>query len=47
MDARNATSGVDLNTEAAELIRYQQAYSGAAKVIQTAQTTMQAILDLF
>ncbi|WP_454885247.1 flagellar hook-associated protein FlgK [Sphingomonas oryzagri] len=47
MDARNATSGVDLNTEAAELIRYQQAYSGAAKVIQTAQTTMQSILDLF
>jgi flagellar hook-associated protein 1 FlgK len=47
MDARNATSGVDLNTEAAEMIRYQQAYSGAAKVIQTAQTTMQAILDLF
>lgn len=47
MDARNATSGVDLNTEAAELIRYQQAYSGAAKVIQTAQQTMQSILDLF
>jgi len=47
MDARNATSGVDLNTEAAEMIRYQQAYNGAAKVIQTARDTMQAILDLF
>jgi flagellar hook-associated protein 1 FlgK len=47
MDARNATSGVDLNTEAAEMIRYQQAYNGAAKVIQTAKDTMQAILDLF
>ena len=46
-DARNATSGVDLNTEAAEMIRYQQAYNGAAKVIQTAKDTMQAILDLF
>ena len=47
MDARNATSGVDLNTEAAEMIRYQQAYNGAAKVIQTAKDTMQAIFDLF
>jgi flagellar hook-associated protein 1 FlgK len=45
--ARDATSGVDLDTEAAELVRYQQAYSGAAKVIQVAQTTMQSILDLF
>ena len=45
--ARDQTSGVDLDTEAAELLRYQQAYSGAAKVIQTAKDTMQSILDLF
>lgn len=47
MDARNATSGVDLNTEAAEMIRYQQAYNGAAKVIQTAKDTLDSILQLF
>lgn len=47
MDARNANSGVDLNTEAAEMIRYQQAYNGAAKVIQVAKDTLQSILDLF
>jgi flagellar hook-associated protein 1 FlgK len=45
--ARDSTSGVDINTEAAEMIRYQQAYNGAAKVIQTAKDTMQSILDLF
>jgi flagellar hook-associated protein 1 FlgK len=47
MSARDQSSGVDLDTEAAELLRYQQAYSGAAKVIQTAKDTMQSILDLF
>jgi flagellar hook-associated protein 1 FlgK len=40
------TSSVDLDTEAADLIRYQQAYAGAAKVIQVARETMQAILDV-
>jgi len=45
--ARDTTTGVDLNTEAAEMIRYQQAYNGAAKVIQVAKDTMQSILDLF
>ncbi len=47
MDARNAASGVDLNTEAAEMIRYQQAYNGAAKVIQVAKDTLDSILQLF
>ncbi len=47
MSARDTSSGVDLDTEAAELLRYQQAYSGAAKVIQVAKDTMQSILDLF
>ncbi len=46
-NARDQSSGVNLDTEAAELMRYQQAYSGAAKVIQTAKDTMQSILDLF
>ncbi len=45
--ARDANTGVDLNTEAANMIRFQQAYNGAAKVIQVAKDTMQSILDLF
>ncbi|HLZ78621.1 MAG TPA: flagellar hook-associated protein FlgK [Sphingomonas sp.] len=45
--ARDAGSAVDLNTEAANMIRYQQAYNGAAKVIQVAKDTMQAIFQLF
>jgi flagellar hook-associated protein 1 FlgK len=45
--ARDSLTGVDLNTEAGEMIRYQQAYSGAAKVIQVAKDTMQSIFDLF
>ena len=44
--ARNDDSGVDLDSEAAELVRYQQAYNASAKVIQTARETMQAILDI-
>ncbi len=45
--ARDEISGVDLDQEAAELMRYQQAYSGATKIIQVARETMQSILDLF
>ncbi|MET0269345.1 MAG: flagellar hook-associated protein FlgK, partial [Sphingomonas sp.] len=44
---REETSGVDLDREAADLLRFQQAYSGAAKVIQTARETLQSILSLF
>ena len=44
---RDAASGVDLDTEAAELVRYQQAYNGAAKVIQVARDTLNSILELF
>jgi flagellar hook-associated protein 1 len=40
-------SGVDLDSEAADLMRFQQAYSASAKIIQTARETMQSILDLF
>jgi len=47
LNARDQSSGVDLDTEAADLLKFQQAYSGAAKVIQTAKDTMQSILDLF
>ena len=45
--ARDEISGIDLDREAAELLRYQRAYDGSAKVIQVARDTLQAILDLF
>lgn len=44
--AREAVSGVDLDMEAAELLRLQQAYSGSAKILQVAKETVDAILQL-
>lgn len=44
--ARDAVGGVDLDREAADLLRYQQAYNGSAKIIQVARETLQAILDI-
>lgn len=44
--ARESVSGVDLDMEAAELLRMQQAYSGCAKVIQLARETFQSILEI-
>jgi flagellar hook-associated protein 1 len=46
-NARDAISAVDLDHEAAELLRFQQAYEGAARVIQVARETMQTILNVF
>ena len=40
-------SGVDLDGEAANLMRFQQAYSASARIIQTSRETLQAIFDLF
>ena len=45
--ARDEISGIDLDHEAAELLRYQRAYDGSAKVIQVSRDTLQSILDLF
>lgn len=45
--ARDSESGIDLDAEAADLLRFQQAYSGSAKVIQAARETLQDILNLF
>ncbi|WP_156680354.1 flagellar hook-associated protein FlgK [Sphingomonas profundi] len=45
--ARDEVGGVDLDREAAELLRYQQAYSGSAKLIQIARETLQDVLNLF
>lgn len=43
--ARNQDSGVNLDEEAARLIAYQQGYQAAAKVLQTAQTVIDALLN--
>lgn len=44
--AREAVSGVDLDMEAADLLRLQQAYSGSAKILQVAKETVDAILRI-
>ena len=43
--ARDKVSGVSLDKEAADLIRYQQAYQAAAKTIQVAGDLFDAILS--
>ena len=43
--ALDEVTGVDLDFEAAELLRYQQAYNAAARVIQVARESIQAIFD--
>lgn len=44
-EARDNLSAVDLDREAADLVRYQQAYDAAARVLQVARETMQSILN--
>jgi flagellar hook-associated protein 1 len=44
--AQQSVSGVNLDEEAANLLRYQQAYQAAGKMIQIAQTLFQSILAL-
>lgn len=39
------SSGVDLNTEASEMLRLQQAFQANARIIQTARDTFDAILN--
>ena len=43
--ARDALSGVNLEEEAANLLRYHQAFQAAAQVIKTADRAFQAIID--
>jgi flagellar hook-associated protein 1 FlgK len=45
--ARDAIAAVDLDREAAELLRFQQAYEAAARTIQVARETMQTMLNIF
>jgi flagellar hook-associated protein 1 FlgK len=44
--ARDAVSGVDLDEEAVDLIRFQQAYQASTRVIQVARDTLQTIFDI-
>lgn len=41
---REATSGVNLDEEAANMLRYQQAYQAAAQLVSTADTLFQTLL---
>lgn len=44
--AQQSASGVNLDEEAANLLRFQQAYQAAAKLISTAQTMFDSILQI-
>lgn len=44
-DARDAVSGVNLDEEAANLLRYQQAYEASARVIAAADATFNALIS--
>lgn len=46
VSARDAVSSVDLDTEAVDLLRFQQAYSAASRVIQVARDTFQSIIAI-
>lgn len=43
---QDSVSGVNLDEEAANLMRFQQAYQASAKIMQTAQTLFDTLLDL-
>jgi flagellar hook-associated protein 1 FlgK len=45
MATRESISGVNLDEEAANLVRYQQAYQAAAQVIATAETLFDTLLN--
>ena len=46
VSARDKVSGVSLDSEAADLIRFQQAYQASAKAMQVANTLFDAILQV-
>jgi flagellar hook-associated protein 1 FlgK len=47
VNARNNFSGVNLDEEAANLVRYQQAYQAAAQVIQVSNTLFNSLMAAF
>ena len=46
VEARDRVSGVSLDEEAADLIRFQQAYQASARIIQTANTLFEAVMQV-
>jgi flagellar hook-associated protein FlgK len=46
VSARDAVSGVSLDEEAADLVRYQQAYQAAAKILQVASQLFDSVLQV-
>jgi flagellar hook-associated protein FlgK len=44
--AKDQISGVSLDQEAADLIRYQQAYQAAAKILQVASQLFDSVLQV-
>ncbi|MCI1142206.1 hypothetical protein MOP88_07660 [Sphingomonas sp. WKB10] len=42
----SSSTGVNLDSEAVDLIRFQQAYAASSRVIQVARETMQTLLDM-
>ncbi len=46
VNQRDSQSGVSLDDEAVDLMRFQQAYSASGRVIQTARDTFQTILNI-
>ncbi len=47
IDRRESVSGVNLDEEAADLVRFQQAYQAAARSITTAQEIFQTLIGAF
>lgn len=43
---RESISGVNLDEEAADLIRYQQAYQALSRIVQTSQTLFESLLSV-
>jgi flagellar hook-associated protein FlgK len=46
VSARDQVSGVSLDAEAADLIRFQQAYQASAKILQVASQLFDSILQV-
>jgi len=45
IDRKSSKASVNLDEEAADLVRYQQAYEASARLISTAQTIFETLLD--
>jgi flagellar hook-associated protein 1 FlgK len=43
--ARDAVTGVNLDQEAVDLMRFQQAYQASSRIIQVSRDIFQSILD--